>query len=216
MAKPSARAASPYAKAQRHLAKCHPAWARLVKLIGPCTLTTGGDPFALLVRSIISQQISTKAAVSIRGKLEALLPGGEITPAGVDALSEAALQSCGLSAGKRRFIRALAERVHSGGLDLAQVAKLPDEAVAEELLPVPGIGPWTVDMFLIFGLGRPDVLPVGDLGLRLGAQEQFGLKGPPGKAELIALAEPWRPFRSVATWYLWRSRGFVPQSRVEK
>jgi DNA-3-methyladenine glycosylase II len=216
MAKSSARPARPpFAKAQKHLAKCHPAFARLVKLVGPCTMTPGGEPFELLVRSIISQQISTKAAVSIGAKLQALLPGGRLTPAGVHGLTEEALRSCGLSGGKRRFIRALTERVHSGALDLARVAGLPDEAIAAELLPVPGIGPWTVDMFLIFGLGRPDVLPVGDLGLRMGVKEVFGLAEPPGKAELVALAEPWRPFRSVATWYLWRSRGFVPQSRME-
>jgi DNA-3-methyladenine glycosylase II len=204
---------SPHAAAERHLRRADPVFARLIKLVGPCTLTTDGDPYAALVRSIIAQQISSGAARSIAAKLLAALAPDGLTPARLAALDEATLQGCGLSGGKRRFLRALTDRVLSGEVPLAALATMSDAEVAACLRPVPGIGPWTVDMFLIFSLGRPDVLPVGDLGLRQGVQDLFGLEELPSPAELVARAEPWRPYRTVATWYFWRSRGFVPQSR---
>jgi DNA-3-methyladenine glycosylase II len=211
--KPAARRpTSPHAAAERHLRRAHPILAGLIKRVGPCTLTADPDYFGSLVRSIIAQQISTKAAKSVTARLEATLAPEGLTPARLHALDEATLQGCGLSGGKRRFLRALAEQVVTGALPLAEIAGLTDAEIAARLRPVPGIGPWTVDMFLMFSVGRPDVLPVGDLGLRLGVQDQFGLEQLPTPAELIALAESWRPYRSIATWYFWRSRGFVPQS----
>lgn len=209
---PRKRQTSHYAAAERHLRRAHPVMARLIKHVGPCTLNVNPDHYAALVRSIIAQQISTKAANSIGERLLAALSPHGLEPVRVAALEETTLQACGLSGGKRRFLRALTGRVLSGELRLNELADLDDAEIASRLRPVPGIGPWTVDMFLIFSVGRLDVLPVGDLGLRLGAQEQFGLKAPPSPAELVALAEPWRPYRSIATWYFWRSRGFVPQS----
>jgi DNA-3-methyladenine glycosylase II len=208
------RAPNPHAAAQRHLRRAHPILKRLIGRVGPCTLRPEADHFAALVRSIIAQQISTKAARSISARLAAALAPGGLSPARLAALDEATLQGCGLSGGKRRFLRALSERVLSGEVPLADLAALTDAEIAARLRPVPGIGPWTVDMFLIFSLGRPDVLPVGDLGLRMGVQEQFGLEQQPTPAELTTLAEPWRPYRSIATWYFWRSRGGVPQSDV--
>lgn len=181
--------------------------------VGPCRLRPdAGDPFALLVRSIISQMISTKAAAAVFSKVQATVAKTGLTPAGVRALSELELRTAGLSGAKVRSLRTLAERAVSGELPLARLAELSDEEIAAHLLPVPGIGTWTVEMFLIFGLGRLDVLPVGDFGLRAGVRDLYGLTELPTRAEVQERAEPWRPYRTVATWYLWRTRGAVPQS----
>lgn len=115
-----------------------------------------------------------------------------------------------------RSLRDLAEHVHQERVQLATIHSLDDEAVIDALIPIRGIGRWTAQMFLIFSLGRLDVLPVDDLGLRAGVQDQYQLEALPDKQILTELAEPWRPYRSIATWYLWRSRGFVPQSRCER
>src|SRR5207244_12459215 len=135
-----------------------------------------------------------------------------IRPRSVLRASEEALRSAGLSLSKVKALRDLAEKCASGAVPLRRLAALEDAAVIDLLLPVRGIGPWTAEMFLIFSLGRLDVLPVDDLGLRAAVQQVYGLGDLPGRAALTELAEPWRPYRSVATWYLWRSRGFVPQS----
>lgn len=201
-----------FRKAQRHLARRDPVLKRLIAAVGPCTLTFHADRFALLTRSIISQQISTKAAHSIRTRLEQALGPAGITPATIRKASDETLRSAGLSANKARSLRDLADKVHSGSVALDEIQVGTDEDVIEQLVPVRGIGRWTAQMFLIFGLGRLDVLPVDDLGLRVGVQRQYELPEPPRKAQLIELAEPWGPYRSVATWYFWRSLGFVPQS----
>jgi DNA-3-methyladenine glycosylase II len=203
---------TPYRAAARHLTNRHAALAKLVKAVGACTLRPNPDLFAVLVRTVISQQISTKAALSIGARLTAALEPNGLTPATVLALSDADLRAAGLSAPKQRAIRAVATSAADGTLDLSALAAMEDAAVREALLPISGIGPLSVDMVLIFGLGRLDVLPVGDLGLRMGVKEQFGLAELPGPRELEALAEAWRPYRTVATWYFWRSRSGVPQS----
>jgi len=199
-------------KAQRHLSKSDPVLERLVADVGPCTLHFEPNRFAALARSIISQQISTKAALAIRTRLEATMDGQGITPAGLLALSDAALRGAGLSASKQKSLRDLAKHVHGNMVQLEAIHELDDEEVITALLPVRGIGRWTAQMFLIFSLGRLDVLPVDDLGLRAAVQAHYRLRKVPDKARLTALAEPWRPYRSIATWYFWRSRGFVPQS----
>jgi DNA-3-methyladenine glycosylase II len=196
----------------RHLAACHPVLARLIKAVGPCTLQPNPDVFSVLVQTVIAQQISTKAALSIAGRLRQAVEPNGLTPAAVAALADDQMRAAGLSAGKQRAIRAVAARFADGTLDPAALVKLADAEVSQALLSIPGIGPWSVDMVLIFALGRPDVLPVGDFGLRMGVKDQYGLAAPPGPRELEALAKPWRPHRTVATWYFWRSRGFVPQS----
>jgi DNA-3-methyladenine glycosylase II len=204
--------ASYFAKAQRHLARRDPVLKRLIRAIGPCTLRVDPDHFRVLVESIVSQQISTKAADSIFARLEQLLSSTGITPAGLLAQSETALRGVGLSSGKQRALRDLAEKVQSGTVAFAGLASLDDEDVIRHLLPVRGIGRWTAEMFLIFSLGRPDVLPVGDFGFRAGVQATCGLEELPDKQRLLEMAEPWRPYRSIATWYFWRSRGAVPRS----
>ncbi len=199
-------------KARRHLARRDPVLKSLMRQVGPCTLRHEPDGFAALVRSIIAQQISTKAAAAIQGRLVLTLGEPGLQPAALLALSDEQLRGAGLSASKARALRDLADKIAAGALPLLHLPDLDDEAVIDLLLPVRGIGRWTAQMFLIFSLGRPDVLPVDDLGLRAGVQRAYALAALPDRAALTELAEPWRPYRSVATWYFWRSRGFVPQS----
>ena len=201
-----------HSPAQLHLSRRDRVLKRLIRKVGPCTLRYERNRFAALARSIISQQISTVAARAIRARVEAALDGKGLTAAGVLSLSDDALRRAGFSASKLKSLRDLAERVDSGAVRLRTIHKLPDEEVIDALIPIQGIGRWTAQMFLIFSLGRLDILPVDDLGLRAGVQDQYALDELPHKEQLSELAEPWRPYRSIATWYLWRSRGFVPQS----
>ena len=200
-----------YLKARRHLVRRDPVLKRVIASVGPCTLKHMTDRFAVLVNSIISQQISSKAAISIRAKLESVLGGA--TAAKILAASDETLRSAGLSTNKARSLRDLSEKVLTKVVPLATLHEHDDEEVIARLVEVRGIGRWTAQMFLIFSLGRLDVLPVDDLGLRVGVQRHFELPEQPKKAELTELAEPWRPYRSIATWYFWRSLGPVPQSK---
>ncbi|MCC6418613.1 MAG: DNA-3-methyladenine glycosylase 2 family protein [Gemmataceae bacterium] len=199
-------------RARRHLARRDAVLKRLIARVGACTLQVNPDGFAVLARAIVSQQISTKAALSISARLTALADNGGLTAAGILALSEEQLRSAGLSANKVRSIRDLAEKVHSGELPLDGLPQMTDEEAIAHLLPVRGIGRWTAEMFLIFSLGRLDVLPVGDYGLREGVRREYDLPERPGKTELDQLAAPWRPYRSIGTWFIWKSAGPVPQS----
>jgi DNA-3-methyladenine glycosylase II len=199
-------------KARRHLARRDPVLKRLIAQVGPCTLMVNPDHFAALTRSIVAQQISTRAAAAILARLEQTLSPHRIVPRAILAASDDILRAAGLSSAKLRALRDLAEKVDSGSVPLRRLHRLPDEEVIEQLIPVRGIGRWTAEMFLIFSLGRLDVLPVDDLGLRAGVRDQYGMDGLPNKHDLTTLAEPWKPYRSIATWYFWRSRGFVPQS----
>jgi DNA-3-methyladenine glycosylase II len=201
-----------YAKAHRHLGRRDLVLRRLIRDFGPCTLRSDPDGFSVLCRSIISQQISTKAAISIGARLMQVLGRRGLKPAAIMRTSDAALRGAGLSASKMRSLRDLSQKVLDGEVPLKKLPDMPDDEVIVRLLPVHGIGPWTAEMFLIFSLGRLDVLPLGDLGLRAGIQRQYELPEVPDKQTLIARAEPWRPFRTIATWYFWRSFGNVPQS----
>jgi DNA-3-methyladenine glycosylase II len=201
-----------YHKARRHLARRDAVLKGLIAGVGPCTLRPEPDHFALLARSIIAQQISTKAAQSIGAKVLKALGRRGLTPRAVLAQPDERLRAAGLSSNKLRSLRDLSEKVHSGEVPLHELHALPDEEVIEKLLPVRGIGRWTAQMFLIFSLGRLDVLPVDDFGLRVGVRRHYGLGELPNRSYLTERAEPWRPYRSVATWYVWRSLGGVPQS----
>jgi DNA-3-methyladenine glycosylase II len=201
-----------YTKARRHLCRRDPVLKTLIQRVGPCTLRTHPDRFEVLVRSIISQQISGKAASSISTRLSEALGKRGIHPRGIAKLDDAAMRHVGLSAGKVRAIRDLTAKVLVRKVELQDLHDRDDEEVIAHLLPVHGIGRWTAEMFLIFALGRLDVLPLADLGLRVGVQRQLGLAEPPSKEKLTELAEPWRPYRTVATWYIWRSFGPVTQS----
>ena len=201
-----------FRKAQRHLARRDATLKQLIKAVGPCTLRHSADRFGALVRSIIAQQISTKAAAAITGRLEQALGPPGLTAVRVLKVSERALRQAGLSGNKCKSLYDLAQKVHDGSVPLDEIHHLPDEEVIASLVPVRGIGRWTAEMFLIFSLGRMDILPVDDFGLRAGVRRQYGFKELPVRKQLETLAEPWRPFRSIGTWYIWRSFGPVRQS----
>jgi DNA-3-methyladenine glycosylase II len=198
--------------ARRHLARRDAVLKRVIAQVGACTLWQNPNRFGALARSIIGQQISTKAAASIAARLEEAVGRKGLRPKAILALPDLALRDAGLSAAKSRALRDLAAKVADGSVPLNRIHEHPDEEVIARLIQIWGIGRWTAEMFLIFSLGRLDVLPVDDGGLRAAVQRQYGLPDPPAKGHLTELAEPWRPYRSIATWYLWRSLGFVPQS----
>lgn len=193
-----------YAAAKKHLQKNCPTLGPHVKRVGSCLLEPNKDSFALLCRSIISQQISTKAADSIRGRVLTAL-GGKFIPERFHDLTDETLRACGLSGGKVKFLRDLVARIDDGTVPIRKLSKMTDDEIRERLIVVKGIGPWTIDMFLMFGLGRPDVLPVGDLGIRAAVKKWWELPELPTVKELTQIAEPWRPYRSIASWYLWRT-----------
>jgi len=183
---------------------------RLIDRVGPCRLQLKTTPsiFAALAESIVYQQLHGKAAATIFARVRALFPRarGALTPAQVLGASEDELRGAGLSNSKYLALRDLAERCRDGTIPtLAQIQKLDDEAIIERLTEVRGIGRWTVEMLLMFRLGRPDVLPVDDFGVRKGFSIAFGTAELPSKAELEARAKRWRPYRTVASWYLWRA-----------
>ena len=193
--------------------------ASMIGRVGTCKLgdpTDRGGPapdhYGALVRSIVGQQLSVLAARSILAKLYERFDGRTPTPQQILADDPEKLRAAaGLSRSKVTFLRDLADHVESGELVLEELDSLPDADVADRLIQVKGIGQWTVDMFLIFHLGRPDVLPVGDLGVRRAAMIEYGLRKLPTPPRLTRLARPWRPWRSVATWYLWASLRVVPE-----
>jgi DNA-3-methyladenine glycosylase II len=197
-------------KAQRHLSSRDPVIGELIRQYGDCGLRPHPDRFRVLVRSIVWQQLSTKAAETIHQRLLAQLPRERLSARGIFRLSEAQMRAAGLSRAKVKALQDLSTRICRRQLPLSRLHELEDEAVIEALIDVWGIGRWTAQMFLMFSLGRPDVLPVGDLGLQMGVKHRYGLRRIPKRERLEKLAEPWRPYRSIATWYLWRSLGGVP------
>ena len=200
-----------YSRARRVLARRDPILRDLMRRHGPCGLADSQhtDPFVALVHAIISQQLSTKAAATIAGRVEALL-GGTLAPARVAAVSDVQLRGAGLSGQKIRYLRDLCTRIESGTLPLDALDCMTDDEVIDALTQVTGIGRWTAEMFLMFRLHRPDVLPVGDLGIVKAVQRAYRLRTHPSPARLLRLGESWRPYRSVACWYLWASLDNIP------
>jgi DNA-3-methyladenine glycosylase II len=189
-----------------HLRKVDPVMRDLIKTVGKCELTPGarGDHFTTLLRAIVGQQISAKAAESIWQRVIALHPDGrKLRPEDILAAPEADLRACGLSNAKTAYAKDLAQHVVDGRLQLNRISRLSDDAIVDELIAVKGIGRWTAEMFMLFKLGRSDVWAVDDLGLRNAVERLYDVQ--PTKAKMIEIAEPWRPHRSVASWYLWRS-----------
>ena len=195
-----------YSKARRLLARRDPVLRELMREHGPCGLADAQhtDPFRALVSAIISQQLSTKAAATIKARLDALV-APRLTPARIAAVSDDALRGVGLSRQKIAYVRDLCNRVTSGDLALDQLDEMSDDEVVMALTSVKGIGRWTAEMFLMFRLHRPDVLPVGDLGIVKAVQRAYGMRRVPTPERLTKLGEQWRPYRSVACWYLWAS-----------
>jgi DNA-3-methyladenine glycosylase II len=168
------------------------------------------DPWEALARAIVGQQLSTHAAASIWGKLLAIFGGRMPTPEQLLRRRRATLLKAGLSNAKVEYLRDLATRVKDGRLDLGRLKDLSDEDVCAELVQVKGIGRWSAEMFLIFHLGRHDVISAGDLGIRRAIQIEYGMDDLPGPEEIDRIAEPWRPHRTLAGLYLWRSLANTP------
>jgi DNA-3-methyladenine glycosylase II len=190
------------------LAKADPAMKALVRRYGPCDLpkrAIAGGHFGALARSILFQQLAGAAATKIHERFTALFDGGVPTAEAVVVMPDELLRSAGLSGAKAAAIRDLAERVAEGRLALANIGRKPEEVVIEQLVAVRGIGRWTAEMFLMFTLGRLDVWPVDDYGVRVGFARSHGLADLPKPRELAIAGEIYRPWRSVAAWYCWRA-----------
>jgi DNA-3-methyladenine glycosylase II len=195
-----------YARARRLLLRRDPILAELIRKHGPCGLAAAqrSDHFSALVRAITGQQLSTKAAATIYGRLAALMPGG-VTPESLASLSDEQLRAVGMSRQKGTYFRDLCDKVLSGALPLDSLESMSDEEVIAALTQVKGIGRWSAEMFLMFRLHRPDVLPVGDLGIVNAVKNVYRLRKKPTADRIRKIGEAWRPYRSVASWYLWRS-----------
>ncbi len=192
-------------RARRSLRRGDPVLGAVIRRVGACELKRRGDPYRYLVRSVLYQQITGAAGRAIEKRLHAAYGGRVPIPAQLRIAATETLRSAGLSRQKIESIRAIATAFDERTLDGRRLARLSDEAVVEAVTEVRGVGEWTAHMMLMFSLGRPDVLPVGDYGVRKATRDLYGLADLPKRAELEALGEAWRPYRSVATWYLWRS-----------
>lgn len=191
--------------AQTQLKKNDPRMREIIRSVGPFTLRPKRHHFQTLASSIVSQQISTAAAQTILQRLQDHLQPQGWEPQAIAELDLETLRTLGVSRQKGTYLLDLAQHVASGRLDLKNVARKSDDAVVEALTEVKGIGVWTAQMFLIFSLGRLDVLPVGDYGIRKAVQLQYQLDELPTPAEVMVIAQPWRPYATVASWYLWRT-----------
>jgi len=189
----------------RHLRRVDPVLRRVITRVGPCTLRPQRNRFAMLVWSIVSQQISSRAARSIQQRIVAHVAPRRICPEVFAEIPDATLRQLGVSPQKLQSIRDLTTRVLRREPSLASLHRYDDQAVIDRLILIRGIGVWTAQMFLMFSLGRPDVLPWGDLGIRTALQRLYHLDALPNRAECEAIAAVWRPHATVASWYCWRS-----------
>jgi DNA-3-methyladenine glycosylase II len=192
-------------KARRTLLRRDPVLAAVIKRVGACGLENRGKPYAGLLRSILFQQLAGPAALSIERKVLGHFGGRYPRPDVFLAASDEQLRSLGLSRQKVAAMRNVATAFASGSVRERSLFRLDDDTVIEQLTVIKGIGEWTAHMLLMFNLGRLDVLPVGDYGIRKGAQTLYRLKDLPNRATLTEIGERWRPYRSVASWYVWRS-----------
>jgi DNA-3-methyladenine glycosylase II len=199
-------------EACKHLAKRDRVMRKLIPRFGEGRLRSRGDAFTTLARSIVGQQISVKAAQSVWDRFAALMPAGAagVVPAEVLALPPQSMREAGLSARKVEYLSDLAQHFVSGSVHVRQWQQMDDEAIIEELVAIRGIGQWTAEMFLIFHLMRPNVLPLDDLGLIKGISLNYFSGEPVSRAEAREVGDAWAPFRSVATWYIWRSLDPLP------
>jgi DNA-3-methyladenine glycosylase II len=195
-------------EAKEHLAKKDRVLAKIIRAHPDANLRTRGDAFQTLARSIVGQQISVRAAQAVWDRFEAA--SGTVAPARVIALEEDAMRAAGLSRMKVAYLKDLAGRFHEGTLRPRRWTRMADEATIADLVQVKGIGRWSVEMFLIFHLMRPNVLPVGDLGLQRAMERHYTAGEELTKDGMREIAKPWQPWSSVATWYLWRSLDPVP------
>ena len=216
-AKPSALTAEGYARARRYLMRRDPVLSQAIKRIGPCLMAERQrkDHLTALVGAIVSQQLSTRAAATIFGRFVALFPQGEIPGAeAIAAQTDEALRGVGLSSQKIGYLRDLSARIVTGSLQLDALDSLPDEEVIARLTAVKGFGRWTAEMFLMFRLHRPDVLPAGDLGIVNAIQRLYRLRKRPDAKRVGRMGEAWKPYRSVASWYLWQTLRNEPLTKA--
>lgn len=194
-------------KAVNHLRRVDPVMSGVIDAVGPCRFATSPHltHFESVARSIIFQQLSGKAAGTIHGRFEALFGSERPQPAALAALPDAALQAAGISRQKLGYLRDLASRALAGDLPIDRLHEFDDEAIIGHLTAIKGVGRWTAQMFLMFRLGRPDVLPELDLGIRKGMQQAYRLRKLPDAKRVHAIGAKWSPYRTVACWYLWRS-----------
>ncbi|HXQ89133.1 MAG TPA: DNA-3-methyladenine glycosylase [Solirubrobacterales bacterium] len=207
------------AKARKALAASDPTMAALIERVGKIDIATRlkrrseerpNDAYGALLRAIVGQQLSTKAARTIYLRVIDLFGGSTPSPEQLLEAREEDLRAAGLSGRKTEYVRDLASHVLSGELELDRLDRLSDEEVIEEIVAVRGLGQWTAEMFLLFHLERPDVLSGGDLGIRKAVQVEYGLEKMPPPTQVLEIGEPWRPYRSLASLYLWESLAAVP------
>ncbi len=196
-------------KALLHLKKSDPVMAAIIQRAGAYRMNYRPPEFGSLVRSIVYQQLNGAAAATILGRVIAAA-GGSLTPAGILKVSDEMLRAAGLSRQKISYLRDLAQQTRDRRLRFNRLAGLPDDEVIAALTKVKGVGVWTAHMFLMFTLRRPNILPVGDLGVRIAIRKAYGLKDLPTPDETRELARCWDPYCSVASWYLWRSLEVAP------
>ena len=189
--------------------KADPVMRGIIKRVGDLALEARGEPYEALLRSVLYQQLAGAAAAAIERRFLALFGGRTPQPPELAAVSDEDLRAVGLSRQKAAYLRSIGEHFASGHLNNQKLRRMSDEAVIEQVTQIKGVGRWTADMLLIFCLGHPDVLPVGDLGVRNSMMAAYRLQDPPKPEDMVRIAESWRPYRSAGTWYLWRRGDIV-------
>jgi DNA-3-methyladenine glycosylase II len=192
-------------RATDHLKKHDATLAGVIDAVGPCRITYRPPTFEALARSIVFQQLNGKAASTIYARVEEACGHSGVCPEAILKMRAPRMKAAGLSAQKTAYLKDLAQRTADGSVDFARLAGLTDDEVVQTLTQVKGVGTWTVHMFLIFALRRMDVLPTGDYGIKSAMKKIYGLEGLPAPVEMERIAQPWRPYASVACWYLWRA-----------
>ena len=191
-------------KAINHLKKSDPVLRFIIERVGPCRMEFGPPEFHSLAEAIVYQQLNGKAAVTIFKRFTALA-GDPVTPEGILKLTDAQLRSVGLSKQKSSYLKDMAQRAARGELDFSRLHEMTDDEVIKHLTQVKGVGVWTAHMFLMFTLRRPDILPTGDYGVQAAIKKHYKKRKWPKPAVMEKIAKPWAPYRSIASWYLWRS-----------
>lgn len=202
-----------YEQAVRHLRQHDPVLAPVIQRAGLCTITPNDDYYGELVDAVVSQQLSVKAAATIMRRLKGLFGGDMPTPDQIIVTDTELLRSAGLSGAKASYIKSLAQHIRGGQLELEKFPSLSNEAITKELTAVKGIGEWTTHMFLIFAMGRMNVLPTGDLGIKSGIKKLYGLESLPSPTQIQQLAarNQWHPYESIACWYIWKAFDTAPE-----
>jgi DNA-3-methyladenine glycosylase II len=191
-------------KAISHLKRSDPVLRAIIERVGPCRIEYGPPEFHSLAEAIVYQQLNGKAAVTIFNRF-ADLAGKPLTPGGIMKLTDAQLRSVGLSKQKSSYLRDMAQRALNRQLDFSKLHEMSDEDVIKHLTQVKGVGVWTAQMFLMFTLKRPNVLPTGDFGVQMAIKKNYNKRKLPKPAHMEKIARPWEPYRSIACWYLWKS-----------